>query len=259
MHYLSENLKAIRKKHNLTQADFAKNLGVKRSLIGAYEEGRAEPKIGFMQMLCERFELSLDQLISQPFDEEAAQPDISGQHLRILPIAVDKDTQKERTVLVPIKAAAGYLNGYGDVEYIESLNSFQLPFPELSQELTYRVFQIEGESMLPVKSGSYVICSYLQDWNQVKNDSPHIVVSQDDGIVYKRLINNVIKQTFTLKSDNAEFESYSLPYEKVIEIWRAHGVLSFGGFDETPEVNILSREIREMRAQLESLAEQIRQ
>ena len=41
MSNISANLKYLRKKNGLTQQQFADNMEIKRSLIGAYEEDRA--------------------------------------------------------------------------------------------------------------------------------------------------------------------------------------------------------------------------
>ena len=43
MSTISENIRYLRKKCNWTQQDLADQMEIKRSLIGAYEEGRAEP------------------------------------------------------------------------------------------------------------------------------------------------------------------------------------------------------------------------
>ncbi len=259
MHFLAENLKSIRKFHNLTQQDFAKQLGVKRSLIGAYEEGRAEPRISFLQLVAERFEVSLDQLVSQPLEKgEGHKRYAEGQHLRILPIAIDKDTNDERSTLVPVKAAAGYLGGYGDVEFIESLPSFSLPFPELPSGRTYRIFQIEGDSMLPVPSGAYIICSYVQDWNDVKNDHCYVVLSKDDGIAFKRVLNNMTDGSFTMKSDNPEFKPYELPVDQIIEVWKSHGIVSFEDLMNASTESDLASEVRDLKQQMQLLIEAVK-
>lgn len=258
MHFLAQNLKSLRKRESLTQQDFAKLLGVKRSLIGAYEESRAEPRLSLLQLIAGRFKLTLDQLISQPLEAGSGQSnDVSGQHLRILPIAIDRDTNVERSTLVPVKAAAGYLGGYGDVEFIESLPSFSLPFPELPDGRTYRIFQIEGDSMLPIHSGAYVICSYVQDWTDIKNDQCYIVLSKDEGIVFKRVLNNAADASLTMKSDNTAFSPYELPLDQVIEVWKAHGVVSFDELNTPSSSADLASDISQMKQQLAMLMKTI--
>ena len=43
----NKNLKYLRKLRGWTQEEFAKKLRIKRSLLGAYEEERADPHGGF--------------------------------------------------------------------------------------------------------------------------------------------------------------------------------------------------------------------
>ncbi len=64
---LNENIRVLRKKLSLTQDQFAQQLGIKRSLIGAYEEGRAEPKLELLQKMAEVFSISVDDLIGKEF------------------------------------------------------------------------------------------------------------------------------------------------------------------------------------------------
>src|SRR5690606_38332737 len=84
--------------------------------------------------------------------------------VRVLSITVDGD-DKENIELVPIKASAGYLNGYADPEYIAELPKFSLP---MFRQGTYRAFEIKGDSMLPLQSGSVVIAEYVENWSEIK-------------------------------------------------------------------------------------------
>ncbi len=45
MSYAGKNLRYLRKLRGWTQEVFANKLDIKRSLVGAYEEERAEPKL----------------------------------------------------------------------------------------------------------------------------------------------------------------------------------------------------------------------
>jgi transcriptional regulator with XRE-family HTH domain len=53
---ISSNLKYLRKKKGLTQQQFADTLVIKRSLVGAYEEDRAEPKYELLKKFAEFYE-----------------------------------------------------------------------------------------------------------------------------------------------------------------------------------------------------------
>ena len=235
MNYLPSNLKTLRKKKGLTQQELANKISIKRSLIGSYEEGRAEPKLETLQTLAIYYGVNIDDLITLDMtslkndntiiDKEAKLKDIEGKGLRILPITVD-DNNEEKISIVPVPAAAGYLVGYSDQEYIEDLPRFTLPI--LQSKSTSRVFQIKGDSMLPVQSGSYIIAEYVLNWNEIKSGETYVVITKDEGIVYKRIYNHLKSdKIIELKSDNPQYQSYKLHAKEIIEIWKAVGFISF--------------------------------
>ena len=212
-----------------TQEHLAEKVGLKRSLIGSYEEERAEPRISALQMIARVFEVGLDDLININMSgiPEAMAPYISGQFLRVLPVVVDGQG-RERIVVVPYKAAAGYLSFYGDVDQYESLQSVQLSLPEVYREQSHRIFQIEGDSMLPVVSGTYVVTTYVEDWSEIKDGTACIIVSKSEGVVYKRVDNRIAsKAGFVLRSDNLIYPEIELSARDVLEIWTAIGFISF--------------------------------
>ena len=63
MHFINTNLKFLRRQKGLTQEELAEKLGITRSSLGAYEEGRAEPKIGLMRTMAQFFSMGVDELI----------------------------------------------------------------------------------------------------------------------------------------------------------------------------------------------------
>lgn len=225
---VDQNLKILRKKLGYTQAQLAEKLGVKRSLIGAYEEGRAEPKLSTLVNIARLFEVSLDQLITQDLSAEkpatlVVQPK-KPENFRVLAITVDQEN-KEFIELVPQKASAGYLNGYADPEFIEELPRFRLPM--LSTLGTHRAFEIKGDSMLPIASGTVIIGRYIDDWSEIKDGTPCIVVSQNEGVVFKRVYNKIKNSALLrLHSDNPVFDPYEVPVEEVNEIWEAKAFIS---------------------------------
>lgn len=229
MSNLSNNLRYLRKQKGITQEQLAQQIGIKRALVGAYEEGRAEPKLLTLQHLCQFFKVRMDQLVLRDLTTEKAEAetDVSGQKLRILPVMVSAEEDKELATMVPVKASAGYLNGYGDADYVGALPKFSLPFPELPQDRTYRVFQIRGDSMLPVPPGVYIISEYVQDWNDIRNEECYVLITRDEGVVYKRVINNMREGQLTLKSDNPDYDPYTVAIGRVVEVWKAVGVVSF--------------------------------
>lgn len=256
----ASNLKYLRKKHNLTQDELALKIGSNRSAIGSYEEGRATPKLGAIMQISYLFRIRIDELISVDLSatpEESLKsfrPTMQGRDLRVLATVVNENDQEQVTI-VPAQASAGYLSSYGDSEYVEQLSTFSLPVPEMSAERTYRMFQIKGDSMLPVQSGSYIICEYVADWTSLIDGQTYVVLTQMDGIVYKRLYKKLDEDgTILFVSDNPLYEPYSVDPRNIMEVWRAKGVLSFGLDNSTlQEMNGLKSQIAQLSAEVEHI------
>jgi phage repressor protein C with HTH and peptisase S24 domain len=126
---------------------------------------------------------------------------------------------------VPQKASAGYTNGYADPEYIQELPKFRLPM--LPTSGTYRAFEISGDSMLPILPGTVIIGQYVEDVKDIKNGQSYIVVSEQEGVVYKRVFNYVEeKGLLYLVSDNTVYSPYEIPADSVMEVWEAKAFIS---------------------------------
>ncbi|MBS1625055.1 MAG: LexA family transcriptional regulator [Bacteroidetes bacterium] len=225
MDFIHTNIKFLRKQKGWTQEQLATELNIKRSLIGSYEEGRAKPNYEVLADLGRAFKHSIDNLITRDlrltekvpiFSPE--QMDEASKNLRVLAITVDKE-DRENIEMVPVKAAAGYLNGYGDPTFLKELNRFRLPFLPAG---TYRAFEIKGDSMLPMLPGSIVVGEYVDNWRNIKDGNTYIVLSKNEGIVYKRVFNQVEENgTLVLRSDNTAYPAYSIKIDEVLEIWKA--------------------------------------
>ncbi len=225
---LNNNIRFLRRQKQMTQEQLAAKLGVNRAALGSYEEGRAEPRLAVLQSIAQYFGYSIDDLVHKDLSVNPGKKavDIEGKTLRILPVMVDAATDKERIAVVPVKAAAGYLNGYSDVDFIAELPSFSLPLPELARERSYRLFQVKGESMLPVPSGAYIIGEYVQNWARVKDNDCYILITRDEGLVYKRVQYKQETGSLLLISDNPEYAPYEIETGQVLEMWKASGYIS---------------------------------
>ncbi|MGQ1784038.1 MULTISPECIES: XRE family transcriptional regulator [unclassified Saccharicrinis] len=226
MHF-PENIKFLRKRRKLSQADLAAQLELTRTTLAGYEKN-IQPPFKVLIRFADFFNLSIDALVRYDLQalsefqlsqiEDGFDIDVTGKKLRLLTISVDNEG-KENIEMVPVKAQAGYTNSYGDLDFIGSLDKFSLPF--LPKDKTYRTFQIQGDSMLPVPEGSWVTCSYIQDWTNIKDGTPCIIVTQDDGIVFKLVYKKLEgKQSLQLVSTNRNYKPYELSIKKVVEIWK---------------------------------------
>lgn len=239
-----QNLKYLRKLRGWTQEEFAAKLGIKRSLLGAYEEERAEPRIDVLEVVGDLFKLSLDELLRKELSE-AKGSYLSKRRAQKL-VAASNEIQ-----LVPVKAAAGYLAGYADPEFLDELNTFTLP---MLAPGNYRAFEIVGDSMLPTPSGSVIVGEKVEDLEEVKSNQTYVLVSRNEGIVYKRVMkNNKSKTKLTLVSDNTAYQPYQVNSDDVIELWRAQMVISKANTQQRWDVNQLAGLVSNLQEQVSSL------
>jgi len=245
MSIAGQNLKYLRKLRGWTQEEFATKLGIKRSLIGAYEEERADPRLDVLEILADIFKLSLDELLLKDLSNNADNYLAKRRQQKMM--------SADRNIIhfVPVKAAAGYLASYADTEFIDELNTFTLP---MLAGGNYRAFEIIGDSMLPTPSGSIIVGEKIEDANDIKNSQAYIVVSRNEGIVYKRIEkNNRAKSKLTLVSDNPQYQPYQVNAEDVVELWQAQMVISKISNQQRWDVNSLASMVNNLQSQVSTL------
>ena len=143
------------------------------------------------------------------------------------------------------------------MEYIEQLPTFNLPLSELNRNATYRMFQINGDSMLPIPSGAYIIGEYVLDWTLIKDYQPSILVSTDEGVVFKRIVNKS-NHDFELHSDNQLYEPYTININEVMEVWKAIGYLNFDLSKNQSEEKDQLSQMNNMLLQLQKEVKQLK-
>ena len=250
MSYAGKNLRYLRKQKGWTQEEFANKLNVKRSLIGAYEEERAEPKLEVLEMLSNLFSLSLDELLLKDLTDEPKGVSYLDQRRKLKMVAESNNIQ-----FVPLKAAAGYLNGYADPDFLDELNTFTLPMLAPGQ---YRAFEIVGDSMLPTPSGSVIVGEKVDDIDDVKNSNTYVVLSKTDGIVYKRIMKDTkAKNKITLMSDNPVYEPYNINSDELLEVWKAVYILQKASLVQRWDVGQLAGMVSNLNNEVNSLKKKL--
>ena len=152
---------------------------------------------------------------------------------------------------VPVKAAAGYLAGYADPEFLDELNTFTLPMLAPGD---YRAFEIIGDSMLPTPSGSVIVGEKVDNMKEVKNSNTYIVVSNSDGVVYKRVITNEdVSERLTLLSDNPLYEPYQVNTQDIVEIWKAVYIIQKAGAQPMWNVDQLAGVVNNLQDQITNM------
>lgn len=256
MNFIASNIKHLRELKNLTQEYFAEELNISRERIASYEQGRSSPPVDILIQLSDYFNLPIDVLIKNNLTSAT---DISfmniGNQRILFPIKVNEDNE-DMIEIIPTDTSAGYLRGYTDPEYIESLNSLKLPFIPTGK---HRAFPIKGDSMLPIKSGSFIIAKYLEDISYLNSGSTYIVLTYNDGLVYKRVYDKIDEHKCLLMvSDNKKYDPYYVPVEEILELWEFTCHINLSEYDES-EINTdsVAKMLTDIGIQLESIRKKI--
>lgn len=218
MDLIVENIKFLRKHFKgLTQHEISDRLAVSRSRYASYETGRIEVPIDVLIRLSKFYNVTIDVMLKVDLTTVSMEHLMKLDNNRILlPLKMDHDGNDNYIELIPQKASAGYLEGYADAEYIDQLETFTLPFLKTGK---HRAFQIQGDSMLPLQSGSYVVGKLVERMSDLKNGKTYVVLTRNEGCTYKRVYQNTKSKTLRLVPDNSLFEEFEVALHDVLEIW----------------------------------------
>lgn len=265
MIYFSKNIQLLRKRKKRSQEEMASVLGLKRSTLSSYELGTVEPSLETLTRFSRFFKITMDKLVTHDLSiisefylselEKGFDTDINGKKLRILATTVDSDNN-DNVELVPMKAKAGYTAGYADPEYIRVLPTFHLPF--LSKSKKFRSFQISGDSMPPVADGSYVTGEYVQNWESVKNGQPYIIVTRDEGVVFKIVYNKIAESgMLTLCSTNPLYSPYDVHMSEILEVWKFVNYMSENMEVENDNEKDVGKALQNLQKEIQHMQQKI--
>ncbi|MCF8450329.1 MAG: helix-turn-helix domain-containing protein [Taibaiella sp.] len=226
--FFHSNIRLLRERKKMSQEEVSLELDLSRNKLQALESGKTvNPSAMDMIKFSEYFKVSVDSLLKVDLlklgelklKELMTGNDVymTGSGIRVLAITVDKNN-RENTEYVPVKAKAGYRAGYNDPEYIAALPKFSLP--NLPKTGTFRMFPTTGDSMLPIPENSDVIAQYVQDWKNLKPNTPCIVILKGEQDFVFKLVTVQSNNEVLLKSLNRNYTPYTVNSEDILEIWK---------------------------------------
>ena len=215
MLYISDNLKWLRSKRNLSQQEVAGGMSLLLDRYKKYEYGKNTPPAETLVIISRYYHISIDLLLTVDLRKISIENLIRLEDNRIvLPITVDQEGNN-LIEIIPHKAQAGYLSGYADAEYIENLQQIALPFLGSGK---MRAFPISGDSMPPHTNQSYVVGKYVDNLGEIKQNKTYIFITSSEGITYKRL-GNTNNDSLTVIPDNIIYSPYEIKLSDILEIW----------------------------------------
>lgn len=251
MSFFGKNIRKIRSVKSLSQQAFADLFDLKRGTLGAYEEGRSEPKIETIITIAKHFSIPLDDLLTRELTVN-----------RLLKfkgnlITDHDDYIKEEFANIPciIKNNINdYLQYYNKEEYLKKMPCLSLP---VNKEVKYRGFTVDNLEMSSNDKGLFpkdvVIGEYVpaNKYRNLDNGTLVLVVLQDQ-LVLRRLY--IINSTLVLRAEHVNVEEISVDLKEVKEMWRIcyvfyHRLPAMGKALED-KLLYLEREMEKIRSKL---------
>ena len=231
MSNIGKNIRKIRTVKKLSQAAFAELFGLARPSVGAYEEGRSEPKMETLIQIAQHFGLSVDLLLTKEltvnelYNFDAVQEQLRGQP----PAAAlaRADQQASVTPLVYHNRALEYIVRHHDPDYIDELPALQLPH-KLSGPT--RAFEINGAAMQLQQQGlrhqDIVLCCRVERPAPVLAVGQVFVLVTQSQLLVRRLAERPADDVLKLRADNPDYPVQEFALDNALEIWQVRGVFT---------------------------------
>ena len=226
MSYIGQNIKRIRAVRKLSQAKFAELFNLARPSVGAYEEGRAEPKIQTVIDIAQYFGISIDVLLTKELTvKELYSFNLVNQKLDALHQGVPDPKVTGQASLVTLAQQVDYIVNHDKRDYLEQLVKCELPYNGSGK---LRIFEMLGDHMVVdrqgIHHGDYLLCEKIEraDFDKVEEGEVLLAVTSNVIVVGRK----DASQSLSLAPDNPSFELQELADEQLLELWRVRVKMS---------------------------------
>ncbi len=241
--FIGQNIKKIREAKNISQSEFAKIFNLARPSIGAYEEGRSEPKIETLIQISKHFNLSIDVILTRPLTSK----DIFSLGLlnKKLDRAHDLDeSPKMRKVpLVRLPERINFLVNHQNKSYLDGLPKIGTPDGDMTI-----VIEHEGNEMElgthGIRHGDLLFCKETTDYKK----GQLVCVLCPDGIKTRR-VNDVNDEVIALSASNPTYERLEISKKELIKLFEVTGIYA----NLSHPVSTIDDRLNKIEAELEKI------
>ena len=233
MSLFGKNIRKIRNVRNMSQQSFADLFDLKRGTLGAYEEGRSEPKIETILKIANYFSITIDDLLTKELTVNHLLKFKGDLSLKV------EDRIQEKFAKIPCiteKNAQEYLLNFEDEQFIADLPSLQLP---INTDKKFRAFTVTNLEMTDHDQGLYpkdvVIGEFVPKSVYKKlNNGSMVLVLVKQQLILRRLY--VTKNQLILRADHKSVDDLIFELSEVEELWKIRYVF----YKRLPEQNSAS-------------------
>ncbi len=249
MSFFGQNIKKIRSVKGLSQQAFADLFSLKRGTLGAYEEGRSEPKIDTLVKVAKYFSISVDSLLT---DELTVNELL--QFKGDLTTAAD-DLARETFVTVPCiteRNIKDYVVNYHAESFVRQMPSLQLP---LVSDKKFRAYAITGLEMTQHDRGlcpDDIVVGEAFPLEEIRSipDGSIVLTLVKDEIVMRR--SYFVKDKLVLRADHKSIGDTLCALEDVKELW----LVKYVFFKRIPEyTDVMEERMLQLEQEFQKLRE----
>ncbi len=217
MSHFGRNVKKIRTVKNLSQQGFADLFDLKRATLGAYEEGRSEPKIENIIKVANYFSISIDDLLTRDLTVNELLKFKGG-----ITTDVSKLTQMQFTDVPCITESnlADYIQYSQNEGFVKQLPLLKLP---VKNDRPLRGFTINNLEMTSHDKGLFpndIVIGHYYPTDKIKDliNGTLVLILVDQKLILRRIY--VLKDKVVLKADHSNIEDKSFDKKDIQEIWK---------------------------------------
>jgi len=220
-----EMLDAIKKHLNITKnIDFARFLGIKPTALSMWYKRNTFDT----DLLFKKCEFINPEWLLTGTGEMLKNANILVKNGNILAKSAELDN-KEHEKIIPIpfvtpQAVAGFGNSNFAIEEQDVKEYYVIP--KFKHRKVDFMIEVYGNSMYPkYNSGDIVAATIINNSHFIQWNKPHVIATNEQGILVKRICQGKNDDNLLLKSDNKDYPPFNVPKTDITGIALVVGVI----------------------------------
>ncbi len=216
-----KNLKKIRSIKGMSQQEFADIFDLKRGTLGAYEEGRSNPKLETVIKIANHFSIGLEELLISEltvnkllkFNERLTVENDSFKRIDFegIPIVMPKDKYD-------------FIKDYSEKFDFDKLSVIKLPYIESENRLAFAVDDLAMTGGAMEFFPKDIVIGVESDKFSITEKSLVVVLTNSE-LLFRRLF--TIEGNYLLKADHHGVEDILLLPEDVLIVWKIEHIFNY--------------------------------
>ncbi len=245
MSHIGRNIRKIRSVKNLSQAKFAELFKLARPSVGAYEEGRSEPKIDTVIAIAQHFNLSIDLLLTKDITvNQLYHFDIDKVEEKIEPLV----KQVEGIPMLEGKNWLNYILGQRKPDFIDNLPQIVIPKISPKNHLAFVFNRQQAGGSRALNNGDILIGTMVKPSEIAAVQGMLGIVIHNRRAYVLRIVKEEGDQLILSYWEDPS-EQVPLSMEKVEEIWAVKQRIT----QQLDAPNLLERRVLRLEEQIEKL------